>query len=62
MNATLFPPTMTLQEAAELCARENLTAQIEWVREGGRVHCVVYALRRPPIAIDVPALLRRQAD
>jgi len=53
---------MTLQQAAELCARENLTAQIEWVRDARGVHCVVRALRRPPFDIDLPELLRRQAE
>jgi len=62
MSGALFPPTMTLQEAAELCARENLTAQIEWVRDAAGVHCVVRALRRPPFDVDLPALLRRQAE
>lgn len=62
MNGSLFPPDMTLQEAAELCARENLTAQIEWVRDAAGIHCVVRALRTPPVSIDLPALLRRQAE
>lgn len=59
---SMFPPEMTLQQAAELCARENLTASIEWVREGDIVHMVVRAARSTAFDPDLPAFLRRQAE
>jgi hypothetical protein len=55
-------PGMTVYEVAAWCAEHRCFVSIDYVRGPNAVTPVIRAFREPSLNVELPAMVRRQAD